>query len=213
MKSHQQPVIFLTIISVLFVSSANRNVTEDIADVKDTEFNEEVFEHTLKEEKAAINSDKGDDNVACSNQTIDVANCPSEVECKKLGNECLNCQCDINCQFGNKEAVAVCSVPKDLDCVGSRTFERKFKCSFCYQSDHEFLQCDEQFDCESVANPQDRSYVAKCSVPSSLLCFGRRSFSKQQACNWTGGHRWLTTLILSITLGGFGADRYLSASE
>ena len=210
MKSKQQSVILLTLISVLLVSSANRNVTEDIANGDNTESNEEVSE---SEENAVVNYNDKESNLVCSDQAIDPAICPSEVECDKLGNECLNCTCDINCQFGNKEALAVCSVPEDLDCNGSRTFQRKFKCSFCYQSDDQFLQCNEKFDCESVANPQDRSYVANCSVPSSLLCFGRRSFSKQRACNWTGGHRWLTTLILSITLGGFGADRYFGIIE
>lgn len=31
---------------------------------------------------------------------------------------------------------------------------------------------------------------------------------KNLRCNWTGGYRWSTALILSITLGGFGADRF-----
>lgn len=33
---------------------------------------------------------------------------------------------------------------------------------------------------------------------------------KNLRCNWTGGYKWSTALILSITLGGFGADRYLN---
>ena len=27
-------------------------------------------------------------------------------------------------------------------------------------------------------------------------------------CNWSSGKRWSTTLLLSLTLGGFGADRF-----
>lgn len=27
-------------------------------------------------------------------------------------------------------------------------------------------------------------------------------------CNWTGGYKWSTALALSVTLGGFGADRF-----
>lgn len=27
-------------------------------------------------------------------------------------------------------------------------------------------------------------------------------------CNWTSGKRWSVALILSITLGGFGVDRF-----
>jgi TM2 domain-containing membrane protein YozV len=37
---------------------------------------------------------------------------------------------------------------------------------------------------------------------------GNRTFKKNVLCNWTGGYRWTTALILSITLGGFGADRF-----
>lgn len=41
-----------------------------------------------------------------------------------------------------------------------------------------------------------------------VLCLGNRIFMKKLRCNWTGGHRWSTALILSVTLGGFGIDRY-----
>ena len=194
-----QPVVFLTIASILLVSSANKNATESTEEILETKEKQPPKEGNISKEPST--------NFNCSDQAVNVSNCPSEIECDKLGNECLHCQCDINCQYGDPKAVAECSVPEGLECTGSRTFNRTFTCSFCYQS--EDLQCDEKFDCESVADPQDRSYVATCSVPSSRLCLGRRSFPKQRACNWTGGHRWLTTLILSITLGGFGADRYV----
>jgi len=46
-------------------------------------------------------------------------------------------------------------------------------------------------------------------VNKDVLCLGRRKFLKRLRCNWTGGHRWSTALILSITLGGFGIDRYI----
>ncbi|XP_051898427.1 TM2 domain-containing protein 3 isoform X2 [Pristis pectinata] len=35
-----------------------------------------------------------------------------------------------------------------------------------------------------------------------------RTFQKKMYCNWTGGYKWSTALALSITLGGFGADRF-----
>jgi hypothetical protein len=46
-----------------------------------------------------------------------------------------------------------------------------------------------------------------CTVKSEVLCFGHRIFLKNVPCNWTGGYKWGTALFLSITLGGFGADR------
>lgn len=41
-----------------------------------------------------------------------------------------------------------------------------------------------------------------------VICMGRRVFHKNLLCNWTGGYRWSTAVVLSITLGGFGADRF-----
>ena len=58
-------------------------------------------------------------------------------------------------------------------------------------------------------DPNTRYYRAECEVPEHLICIGNRKFLKQLPCNWTGGYRWTTALALSITLGGFGADRYL----
>ena len=59
MKSKQQSVILLTLISVLLVSSANRNVTEDIANGDNTEPKEEVSE---SEENAVVNYNAKESN-------------------------------------------------------------------------------------------------------------------------------------------------------
>lgn len=61
--------------------------------------------------------------------------------------------------------------------------------------------------CESVASPRD-IYITNCTVSEDILCLGHRTFNKKVKCNWTGGYRWSTALALSITLGGFGADRF-----
>ena len=59
------------------------------------------------------------------------------------------------------------------------------------------------------SDPNSRLYRAECSVPQNLICLGNRNFLKLRPCNWTGGYKWTTALALSITLGGFGADRYI----
>lgn len=41
-----------------------------------------------------------------------------------------------------------------------------------------------------------------------IVFTGKRVFLKRLFCNWTGGYKWSTALALSITLGGFGADRF-----
>ena len=57
------------------------------------------------------------------------------------------------------------------------------------------------------SDPNSRHYLAECAVPDGLICLGNRKFLKLRPCNWTGGYKWTTALALSITLGGFGADR------
>ncbi|CAB3992763.1 TM2 domain-containing 3 [Paramuricea clavata] len=37
---------------------------------------------------------------------------------------------------------------------------------------------------------------------------GNRTFGKILICNWTSGYRWSTAALLSLTLGGFGVDRF-----
>ena len=145
--------------------------------------------------------------LSCSSSTIKFDACPSQLECSRLGEECLKCSCDVNCQFG-KISKAFCEVPDKINCTGDRQFEKEFTCQFCYQSDESYHTCDEHVDCDSVADPPTRQRTSNCTVPPNLICLGRRHFNKQTLCNWTGGHRWITALALSIALGGFGADRH-----
>lgn len=37
---------------------------------------------------------------------------------------------------------------------------------------------------------------------------GQRNFYKRIPCNWSSGYSWTKTMILSVVLGGFGADRF-----
>jgi len=135
--------------------------------------------------------------------------CPSGVKCDQLGNECISCTCSLDCQFGQTNAQAECTVPKSVNCTGNRDFKRDYTCAFCYQTDKDKVSCTENFECDSVFDQnQRRHYTANCTVERSTICIGKRDFRMQIPCNWTGGHRWLTALILSITLGGFGADRF-----
>ena len=72
-----------------------------------------------------------------------------------------------------------------------------------YSSSKEYISCH-------FSDPNSRLYRAQCSVPDKLICLGNRNFLKLRPCNWTGGYKWTTALALSITLGGFGADRYIN---
>ena len=143
-----------------------------------------------------------------------VARCPSGTECSILDvSDCLACHCPTDCEYG-QPANAVCTVAsEDVQCSGNRTFEVQFRCQYCFQSVHgRDYSCEDNYECNAVAGSfSDRHYTANCTMnDGDTLCLGRRVFSRRERCNWTAGIRWTTALALSITLGGFGADRYVS---
>lgn len=80
-------------------------------------------------------------------------------------------------------------------------------CRYCYQTEPWEHSCILQSNCNSVGSPR-QYYKTNCTVHSNVICLGNRVFPKRLVCNWTGGHRWGAALALSITLGGFGADRF-----
>ncbi|XP_058805995.1 TM2 domain-containing protein almondex [Phymastichus coffea] len=132
--------------------------------------------------------------------------CPAGNFCSKLSAECLLCTLNHKCNYGVTYQ-ANCTVLKQIDCVGDTNFAKPYICRYCYQTDHWEHDCLQKNSCSSVASPQ-QYYRTNCTVKSDILCLGKRRFLKNLRCNWTGGYRWSTALILSITLGGFGADRF-----
>lgn len=77
-------------------------------------------------------------------------------------------------------------------------------CRYCYQTEVWEHSCVQKGACNSAKD----IYRSNCTVHSDVLCLGHRTFLKNIKCNWTQGIRWSTALIISITLGGFGADRF-----
>ncbi|XP_033211095.1 TM2 domain-containing protein almondex [Belonocnema kinseyi] len=135
-----------------------------------------------------------------------VNSCPTGTSCSELGGECLKCELNLNCVYGVSYKVN-CTVLDQVDCIGDQSFEKTFICRYCYQTEHWEHQCHQKNACSSVASPP-QYYRTNCTVNSDVICLGRRNFLKNLPCNWTGGYRWSTALILSVTLGGFGADRF-----
>lgn len=132
--------------------------------------------------------------------------CPSGVVCSKLGGECIDCQMNMTCVYG-ADIVVTCQAKRSIVCVGKREFQRSMNCRYCYQTPRWQHTCKGSPHCRVVSAPREK-YVANCTVNSDVVCLGNRKFLKQVFCNWTAGYRWTTTLVLSITLGGFGADRF-----
>jgi len=129
--------------------------------------------------------------------------------CSNLSLECLTCNCDYSCQYG-KPSLANCTAISGVKCEGPRTFLREFTCSYCYLSLNPVCSTNLAASCRSNAPVTQRShwYVASCNTRKNVLCLGSSRFSKRLECSWTEGYSWKTALVLSVTLGGFGADRF-----
>lgn len=132
--------------------------------------------------------------------------CPSDTFCSKLPVDCLSCTYNKNCVYGNK-TTGNCSVPHQFTCIGERTFQIEFDCLYCYQLPTVKYTCAPHGFCKATSSLQERQIV-NCTVTSSRHCLGKRTFLKSFRCNWTSGYRWSTSLLLSITVGGFGVDRF-----
>lgn len=77
-------------------------------------------------------------------------------------------------------------------------------CKYCYQSELWEYSCAQKGNCASHSS----YYRSNCTVNADVFCLGNRKFFKNIKCNWTQGYKWLTALLISITLGGFGVDRF-----
>ena len=51
-------------------------------------------------------------------------------------------------------------------------------------------------------------YYAECSALPHVLCLGSRHFLRRQQCRHVGDTSWRTATLLSVFLGGLGADRF-----
>ncbi|CAK6958797.1 TM2 domain-containing protein 3 [Scomber scombrus] len=120
--------------------------------------------------------------------------CPSGGLCSRLPADCIYCNYQHNCTYGTP-ASFTCKPKKGVHCI------------FCWQLDPSQYRCSNSTNCMTVSCPRKR-YNATCDVLDHVHCLGRRRFQKRLFCNWTGGYKWSTALALSITLGGFGADRF-----
>lgn len=161
--------------------------------------------YTIENTNLDISSSEDSPIFAYAEETFH-SSCPENLSCEELPAECITCQFDFSCVYGQTLNVT-CKAKSTVKCMGLRHFERSMTCQYCYQTSSEEHSCSKIGHCNSAANPVQR-YRSNCTASSHVLCLGRRSFPKNVQCNWTSGYRWSTTLFLSITLGGFGADRF-----
>jgi len=135
--------------------------------------------------------------------------CPSDVACSELPAACLQCSFNCSCVYG--EQTTVTCVPRPgLPCKagrGGQAVTRQAVCQYCWQTPHWQHSCTASAHCQATATPR-KTYVANCTAHPEVACLGRRRFLKSRPCDWTAGYSWATALCLSVTLGGFGADRF-----
>ncbi|KAL1774340.1 putative threonine-tRNA ligase 2, cytoplasmic [Sigmodon hispidus] len=137
--------------------------------------------------------------------------CPSNGLCSRLPADCIDCATNFSCTYG-KPVTFDCTVKPSVTCIDQdlkpqRNFIINMTCRFCWQLPETDYECTNNTSCMTVACPRQR-YLANCTVRDHIHCLGNRTFPKLLYCNWTGGYKWSTALALSITLGGFGADRF-----
>lgn len=127
-------------------------------------------------------------------------------ECTELYYPCVICERSLDCRYGAVDNYT-CNVRPKVKCNGLKIFNRTAMCRFCYQTEKWEHRCELKANCNSIASPL-KYYFTNCTVADNIECLGKRHFLKKIRCSWTSGTRWGTALILALTLGGFGADRF-----
>nr|XP_018900323.1 PREDICTED: TM2 domain-containing protein almondex [Bemisia tabaci] len=159
-------------------------------------------EHNEAKEKIEKYKEKVDRGPSA--KYADTCSDSSNLDCSKLRDPCIKCTFNETCIYGSDLNVSCEALTR---CNGPTKFERSMNCRYCYQTPHWQHKCVLKGGCDSVRSPL-LYYRTNCTVNSDVLCLGKRTFLKNIRCNWTGGYRWSKAFLLSITLGGFGADRF-----
>lgn len=136
--------------------------------------------------------------------------CHSNGSCSELNSDCLNCNFNYSCIYG-ETVQTVCTVKENSKCnvsyfsndktllfqflisilKGDKQFPKSYHCSFCYQLPSESYNCSTINSCQFYTR-----YKAQCTVNETVLCLGNRKFSKFIKCEFMSGYKWSTALFL-----------------
>nr|XP_022332181.1 TM2 domain-containing protein 3-like [Crassostrea virginica] len=207
-NKHQMTV---TIFLVIFLSLAG-TITEGSTSTEDsltisTTTESPDLNTTSQENITAFENNTSNGPWTSAPPTVAPPRCPDGAQCHTLGPECLDCQFNYHCRYG-KDISVNCTIKEEIKCIGSRDQIKVFNCRYCYQLPETNYTCSKvNATCTVKDAPRER-YTSLCQVKENVLCLGNRKFQKRQFCNWTSGYKWSTALALSVTLGGFGVDRF-----
>lgn len=126
--------------------------------------------------------------------------CPLNQECGQLEFPCIKCNYDPTCTYGKNISI---SCEPLIACTGDQKIIKTMNCRYCFLTEVWEHSCVQKGHCNS-----NEYYRTNCTVNPDIPCLGNRVFFKNTRCNWTNGAKWSTALLISITLGGFGADRF-----
>jgi len=115
----------------------------------------------------------------------------------------LNCEFNCSCRYGIN-STAWCQSTQ-LNCTNPNNFTKNFNCRYCFQLPNSLQNCNPVTSCHSNRN---QAIVTLCTADENTLCLGNRTFQKLVKCNFANGYQWKTAFLLSLFLGGFGADRF-----
>jgi len=146
----------------------------------------------------------------CTDPSPAPPTCPGDQPCSRLPAACLSCQLNCSCVYG-ETLTARCQPRAGVACRpdggSGQLVTRSATCQYCWQTPHWQHECTASAHCQATATPR-KHYIANCSVAADVVCLGSRRFLKRRVCDWTAGYSWSTALALSLSLGGFGADRF-----
>lgn len=123
-------------------------------------------------------------------------------ECKNINANLVKCEFNHSCVYGELNTVD-CYVDEDTKCLGDKTFKKEFQCLYCWQLPEDKYTCASNSSCKV-----NNRYLTLCTTNQTTYCLGNREFKRYKRCNLESGHKWSTTVVLSILFGGFGVDRF-----
>lgn len=159
--------------------------------------------------------------------------CPPMVfKCSELPSYCLKCDFDLSCWYGAlvnvtcrpadgvfcksthnstetpvTENLTLIHSPDTTALHTNYTIQKQFICRFCHQISDSEMTCVGRTYCRQAEVPRS-FYETLCEPHPNVLCMGRRVFRRMLPCNWSNGKRYVTTVLLSLFLGGLGVDRF-----
>ncbi|KAK6727298.1 hypothetical protein RB195_005165 [Necator americanus] len=138
---------------------------------------------------------------AASTRANSRAHC-SRVDCQSDAS-CLSCKFPVDCELDDLVYVNCTSVK---ECGANQiSVNREAFCRYCWQSDPLDFDCMPQSNCSTTST---QLVLTECTMHPNVICKGRRTFNKRIRCSWSSGISWAKAMFLSVTLGGFGADRF-----